>query len=117
VFQVAAEFLFTSGWERDAIQKRLAERGIAPVLAALGMIIGGAIAGIITVVLVPQRIISTLSIRGISLALSPMITGLVMKGHGSWRENRGMKHSYFATFWGGALFAFRMALVRFLFVK
>jgi hypothetical protein len=81
------------------------------------MVLGGAIAGFITLALVPQRVITTLGIRGTSLVLSPLVTGLVMKSYGSWREGRGMKHSYFATFWGGALFALSMALVRFLFVK
>ena len=34
-----------------------------------------------------------------------------MDRYGEWREGRGTSRSYIATFWGGALFAFGMALV------
>jgi len=36
-----------------------------------------------------------------------------MDRYGQWREDRGQSRSYIDTFWGGALFAFTMALVRF----
>jgi hypothetical protein len=36
---------------------------------------------------------------------------------GEWRESRGTERSFVATFWGGALFAFAMALVRFLLLE
>jgi hypothetical protein len=48
--------------------------------------------------------------------LSPMLAGLVMHYYGRWRESRGSEPSYTATFLGGALFAFGMALVRFLLI-
>jgi len=39
-----------------------------------------------------------------------------MEQYGQWREENGGERSFIATFWGGALFAFSMALVRFLWV-
>ena len=44
-------------------------------------------------------------------------SGLVMQRYGQWREARDGSQSFIATFWGGALFAFGMALVRFLWVN
>jgi hypothetical protein len=52
----------------------------------------------------------------VSLLVSPAITGLLMEGYGRWRTSRGGHPSYVATFWGGALFAFSMALMRFMLV-
>jgi hypothetical protein len=40
-----------------------------------------------------------------------------MDRYGHWRESRGVEPSYSATFWGGAVFAFGMALVRFVLVN
>jgi hypothetical protein len=39
-----------------------------------------------------------------------------MERYGQWREEQFRRRSYLATFWGGALFAFFMALVRFVWV-
>jgi hypothetical protein len=88
-----------------------------PSSVAVILVMGGAIAGGITTLLVPYRVLDTPHLRGASLVLSPLITGIVMKAYGSRRERQGLKPSYVATFWGGALFAFAMAAVRFTFVK
>jgi hypothetical protein len=56
-------------------------------------------------------------VPGASLALSPLMTGVVMAFYGRWRSRRGHAISSASTFWGGALFAFGMALVRFLLVR
>jgi hypothetical protein len=40
-----------------------------------------------------------------------------MDRYGEWLENRGGSRSHVATFWGGALFAFGMAFVRFVWVR
>ena len=84
--------------------------------AIIGMIAGGALLGGITVAIAPQPLFSPPGFRGASLVLSPLITGLLMKRYGTWRESRRLEHSHFATFWGGALFAFSMASARFYFV-
>jgi hypothetical protein len=50
----------------------------------------------------------------LSLVLAPLATGLVMHLYGRWRRGRGHDTTYLATFWGGSLLAFAMALTRFL---
>jgi len=83
------------------------------VLAGIGIMVMGGLAGLITSFLLPSRILQPGPIRGASLFLSPLVTGMVMDRYGQWREDRGVERSFIATFWGGALFAFSMALVRF----
>lgn len=56
-------------------------------------------------------------VPGASLLLSPLMTGGMMELYGRWRSTGGHATSSASTFWGGALFAFGMALVRFLPVR
>jgi hypothetical protein len=87
------------------------------VFAGLGALLLGAVAGAITRVVWPGRIVAPGPLPSLSLLLSPVITGLAMDRYGEWRETRGGSRSFLATFWGGALFAFGMALVRFLWTE
>jgi hypothetical protein len=87
-----------------------------PALAAVGIVLLGAVAGVLTSLMWPARIFQAGPVPGASLVLSPLITGTVMHRYGEWREDRDRMRSSVATFWGGALFAFSMALVRFLWV-
>jgi hypothetical protein len=48
------------------------------------------------------------------MIVTPVLNGLLMHAYGSWRERRGMERFFLATFWGGALFACGLSLVRFL---
>ena len=64
----------------------------------------------------PTPIFQQSPVRGASLLLSPLMTGAIMDRYGEWLEGRGGTRSFIATFWGGALCAFGMALVRFVWV-
>lgn len=64
----------------------------------------------------PERLLPPLPLSGVSLVLSPLAAGFVMKIFGDWRRRRGGDPSFLATFWGGALFAFSFALVRWLMI-
>lgn len=86
------------------------------MLAGIGVAILGAIAGALASLLWPARILHPGPVPGASLLLSPLVNGLVMDRYGRWREGRGDERSTIATFWGGALFAFSMSLVRFVWV-
>jgi hypothetical protein len=87
-----------------------------PVLAFGGIAMLGALTGLATALLLPARILQPSPVPGASLMLSPLFAGVLMEQYGRWRERRGGDHSFMATLWGGALFAFAMALVRFLLV-
>jgi hypothetical protein len=83
------------------------------VLAGVGVAALGGLAGVLTSLIWPTRIFRPGPLPGVRLLVSPFITGVVMDRYGQWREDKGGQRSYVATFWGGALFAFTMALVRF----
>jgi hypothetical protein len=85
--------------------------------AIAGLIVGGLCIGTLTVIFVPQRVLPEQGMRGISLLISPLVTGVAMKAWGFWRWKREMNYSYLATFWGGALFALFMAAARLLLVQ
>jgi hypothetical protein len=87
-----------------------------PLLAAIALVLIGGVMGLILWLAYPARLFTSGRIPGASLVLSPMLAGLVMHYYGRWRESRGSEPSYTATFLGGALFAFGMALVRFLLI-
>jgi uncharacterized protein YacL len=74
----------------------------------------GAVFGFLLSSLVPQRVLPTPAIPGISLIVSPFVVGLIMRAFGNWREKNGHQPTVLASFWGGALFAFSTALVRWL---
>ena len=104
-------------WGARSVGETFRRRSRAhPVLAGIGVIILGALAGLVSSLLLPTRIFGAFPVRGISLFVSPLITGVLMDQYGQWRERRGGQRSFVATFWGGALFAFSMALVRFLWI-
>ena len=84
-----------------------------PVVALVGAALMGGLLGLVTSLAWPARLFPSAPLPGASLLLSPLVTGLVMDRYGRWRKGKG---SYLSTFWGGALFAFGMALVRFVWV-
>jgi tellurite resistance protein TehA-like permease len=85
-------------------------------LVAAGIAIMGTVCGLICCRVLPHRLIKPAPWPGLSLVLAPLGAGMVMQVFGSWRRERGGKTSSLATFWGGALFAFCMAYVRWLIV-
>jgi hypothetical protein len=113
--QIALEILAELGFAsiRDSLRRR---RRAHPVVALVGAVLFGGVAGLVTSLIWPTRFLRPGPLPGASLLLSPLVTGLVMYHLGRWRERRGAEPSYLATFWGGALFAFAMALVRFTWV-
>jgi hypothetical protein len=77
----------------------------------------GVVLGVLSLLIVPMHIIQAVSIPGISLFLAPLLVGGTMYMWGRYRRGKGLPVSMLATFWGGALFAFSSALVRFLFLR
>jgi hypothetical protein len=87
-----------------------------PFVAAIGISSWGALGGAVLSLIWPARIFEHVVLRGSSLVASPLISGVVMHRYGQWRDRRREPRSHLATFWGGALFAFSMALARLIWV-
>ena len=109
VFQILVELGFESVGE--FFRRRPTLR---TVVAVIFIPLLGAFVGLFLSNMIPERILPQPAMPGISLLLSPLVAGLLMKLFGDWRRSRGHEPTMMATFWGGALFAFSMSLVRWL---
>ena len=107
LFELAAQSL------TDAVGP---QREARPVAAGFGHLLMGLVAGIISLGVVRHRLTPQSPVPGISLIMSPLVTGLVMDTLGRLWRDRGDRPALF-TFRGGAVFAFGMALVRFVWIQ
>jgi hypothetical protein len=92
-------------------------RAIDPTLAALGYLLLGAACGAGSVILFPHPIILPSKVHGISLVVSPVITGLIMSQIGLLHRRKGEDAVRIESFGYGFTFAFGVAVVRFVFVR
>jgi hypothetical protein len=76
----------------------------------------GAVAGLLSVLAVPHPMVHRSRFRGISLLVSPLVTGLAMALVGFLLRRRGKKIAALESFAYGFAFAFGMALVRYFFL-
>jgi hypothetical protein len=108
---VLLELLYQGfGTSRDA-------RGrVHPVFGGVGVLVFGGLAGWLTAWVFPGHLFGAPVLPGASLVLSPILNGALMYYFGAWRAQHLQGNSFIATFWGGALFAFGFAVVRFVLV-
>jgi hypothetical protein len=89
----------------------------SPVLAAASYSSFGVVAGIISVWLLPHRLFPFSRFHGISLLISPLVTGLVMAQVGLVFRRHDKWVARIESFGYGFAFAFWMAITRLLFVQ
>jgi len=87
-------------------------RAANPVLAGVGIALLGTLTGLAASLLLPRRVLPRSPVPGLGLLVSPLLAGGIMRALGDWRRARGGDPTLLATFWGGALFAFAVAVVR-----
>lgn len=107
---------FISNFRKKNKNKITENKKINLVYAYFGIIFMGAILGFFSSLFFPTRLLSFHPINGISLVISPLILGTFMYFFGIWRKNKNKEISILATFWGGVIFSFSFALVRWLMV-
>lgn len=88
-----------------------------PLLALIGYAAGGAALGGLSLLVFPQRLVQSAFVPGLSLVVTPLLTGAAMSGVGWLRRRQGKRVLRIDRFVYGAVFAFGMALVRFLFTS
>lgn len=86
-----------------------------PWLAAIGYLIFGALAGGLSLWLLPSLFIETGWLRIANLLVTPILAGLLMEAIGSWRRKNEKEVIRLESFAYGFCFAFSMALVRYTF--
>jgi hypothetical protein len=92
-------------------------KAVSPILAALGYLLLGAACGVGSVLLFPHALVHPSKFRGISLVISPVITGLIMSLTGLMRRRRGKDAIRIESFGYGFTFALGVAVIRFLSAK
>ena len=85
----------------------------SPIMAAIGYLIYGAIAGALSLLL-PKVFIIAKSLRVANLIVTPIACGFLMAWLGRLRERRGAETIRLDTFMYGYLFAMSMAVVRYI---
>jgi hypothetical protein len=115
IVEVAGQAFLELGWRSLTKGFRSLQRA-HPVLSVAALAIAGAFLGWLSVLLLPDRVFGFRGIPGATMVVSPLINGALMEAYGRWCDRRGHRRSSFANFWGGAVFAFGMAAVRFYFV-
>jgi hypothetical protein len=91
-------------------------RFTSPALASAGYTCLGVLAGGLSLIIFPHPLVRPSRLHGISLLVSPIVTGLVMSLIGSALSRRGKKVTQIESFGYGFAFAFGMALIRYIFV-
>lgn len=88
-----------------------------PWLAGIAYALFGAIAGGITVWLIPQHMVHNEVLRKLNLLVTPLAAGGMMYLVGAWRAKRGDPVMRIDRFAYGYVFALSLALVRFVFAQ
>jgi hypothetical protein len=85
----------------------------SPAVSAIGLAFSGAVSGLLSIELFPHRLIAMrVALPAASLLLAPIATGSAMHLLGRHLRHVGRYASDLATFRGGAIVAFSMALIR-----
>ena len=88
-----------------------------PALATCGYALFGVLLGGVSLLFFPHHLVKPSRIHGISLLVSPVITGLMMWATGAVLRRRDKRVTRIESFGYGFSFAFGMALVRVFFAK
>jgi hypothetical protein len=84
------------------------------VLSTIGFVLWGAIAGGISLLIFPASPISNPDLRALNLFITPIVIGVIMMMIGKLRDKKGQNLVRLDRFGYAFLFAFAMALTRFI---
>jgi len=88
-----------------------------PVLAAIGYLLFGLVAGVASFFLFPYHLVRPSRFHGISLLISPLVTGLFMSQVGAFLRRKDKTNVRIASFLYGFTFALGIAMIRLVFVR
>ncbi len=111
LLQALAEMLVELGYRSVADTLR---RPRNPVLSTIGFVIVGAVAGGVSLLILPHSPIQEPIFRTINLFATPTLLGLMMMSVGKLRQTKGQELVHIDKFGYAFVFAFIMGLVRFI---
>jgi hypothetical protein len=116
VFQLLAETLTALAVRtfRDAVGE---PKSISPILAGTGYLLLGAACGALSLLLWPHPLVHPSRFHGISLIISPVVTGFIMSQIGLMQGRRGKDAIRIESFAYGFTFALGVAAIRLFFVR
>ena len=88
-----------------------------PVLAAIGYLLFGLAAGVVSFFLIPYHLVRPSRFHGISLLVSPFVTGLIMSQIGAFLRRRDRTTVRIESFLYGFTFALGIAIIRLAFIR
>lgn len=91
------------------------KRALDTIVALVKYLALGIVAGWFSTMIFPHSFIRSSRLHGISLIITPLLAALTMYGIGWIRLRQGKQRMRFGTFGYAFVFAFGMALIRFLF--
>jgi hypothetical protein len=116
LLQFVFELLAEAAW-RTASGVTSGGSRARPIVGFVGCAAIGGVLGALSAFIVPRRIIPVRPLPGLSVLLAPVVTGLLMRFYGRWRNAHGRDTSLLATFTGGALAALLFAITRLMLVR
>ena len=114
--EIALSALIDGGYRLLRYLRINVRRSSAPIAAAM-LICIGLLLGFLSVMIFPHHLLNSSKHHGISLLISPFISGLVMAAIGRRIRGRGSIPVRIESFGYGYTFAFAFALVRILMVS
>ena len=116
ILEIAGE-LIVSLLARAAGKLLKAIFGLGPIVTATLVVLLGIASGACSVLIFPHPLVHPSKIHGISLIVGPVLAGFAMSRLGRYLRRQGEETIPTESFLFGFMFAFAMAVVRFLFVK
>ena len=118
IFEIICEFINrgfinTMYWEN--VLKKREYKPIHPIIATFWYLFFGAVAGGLSIFLLPNLLIKIYWLSIANILFTPIIAGCCMLSLGFFRSKRGNEKILLNTFFYGFCFALAMALVRFFF--
>ncbi|HEY0075143.1 MAG TPA: hypothetical protein VGB77_13680 [Abditibacteriaceae bacterium] len=112
--QITVEILFHLGWSSvaEALDRKPTRN---PALAFIGYALLGFAAGGLSLLLFPELFVHHPALRIANLILTPVLAGWLMSAVGDWRERKGLSVIRLDSFAYGFIFAFGVAIIRYLF--
>lgn len=113
LLQSIGQVLFELGFYSlvDTLQRKKRRN---PFIAGVGYSLWGGILGGLSLLVLPESLISKPEYRMLNLIFVPIAAGYSMAKVGVWRRKKGQDILRLDSFFYGALFAFATALVRFI---
>ena len=111
LLQAVAELLVELGYHSVADTLR---RPRNPILSTIGFVIIGAIAGGVSLLILPHSPVQDPTLRTLNLFATPTMLGMMMVLVGRLRQKKGQELVYIDKFGYAFVFAFTMGLMRYI---